>query len=109
MRVDAQMPMSAAAENPGYQPLDPPVHLEVMDSDDFFHLARLSIEDLSGLALAWQIRAQEGDKSIAAIASALTSVVQQRRAIAVARIRTVAASQTWPPLRRLAAWALQRQ
>ena len=110
MSVDAQMPMNAAAENPGHQPLDPPIRREAMDGDDFFRLARMSIEDLRGLALAWQMRAQAGDgKTTAAIASALTSVVQRRRAIAVARIRTLAASQTWPPLRGLAAWALLRQ
>jgi hypothetical protein len=106
MSVDVQMPMNACAENTGHHPIDPPGRREEMEGDDSFHLARMSIEDLSRLALAWQTRAQKGDKTTAAIANALTSVAQRRRATAVARIRIVAASRTWPPLRKLAAWAL---
>ncbi|MEP6720254.1 MAG: hypothetical protein ABJA77_02320 [Variovorax sp.] len=70
-----------------------------------YHLARLSIDDLSVLALAWRIRAQRGDKTTAAIAMALTLVARRRRAAAVSRLRILAAYRAWPPLRKLAEWA----
>lgn len=79
------------------------------EEDEDLHLARLSIEDLNELALSWRLRALHGDATTAAIAAAIESVVQQRRAAVAARERVLAARRTWSPLRRAAEWAVSRR
>lgn len=110
MSMDAQMPTATVAKSSDWFCLDPSFRPEAEEVDDDeeqaqYHLARLSIDDLSVLALAWRIRAQRGDKTTAAIAVALTLVARRRRAAAVARLRILAAYRAWPPLRKLAEWA----
>jgi hypothetical protein len=91
MNVDAQLQDEAGAP---------------MEND--FHLARISIADLNGLALAWRIRAQRGDRTTAAIARALTSVARRRHAAAVARACLLAAYDMSASLRKVAARTLRR-
>jgi|EndMetStandDraft_7_1072992.scaffolds.fasta_scaffold16044_3 hypothetical protein len=77
--------------------------------EDDLHFARLGIDDLDELAEAWRQRAQDGDVTVSAVAKALESVVQQRRAAAAARDRVLAARRAWAPLRRAARWAVSRR
>lgn len=79
------------------------------EEDEDLHLARLSIEDLHELALSWRLRALQGDATTAAVAAAIESVVQQRRAAVAARERVLAARRAWSPLRRAAEWAVSRR
>ena len=76
--------------------------------DDDLHLARLSVGDLSQIALAWRLRALRGDKTVFAIAEALESVVRQRRAAALVRRRVLAARGALAPFRRAAEWTVSR-
>ncbi|MGJ7496443.1 hypothetical protein ACSFA8_15315 [Variovorax sp. RT4R15] len=108
--MDAQMPTATVAGRSDWFCLESTFRSEAEEIEDDeeqaqYHLARLSIDDLSVLALAWRIRAQRGDKTTAAIAVALTLVADRRRDAAVARLRILAAYRAWPPLRKLAEWA----
>jgi hypothetical protein len=77
--------------------------------DDDLYLARLSIDDLNGIALSWRMRAQQGDEVTVAIAEALMSVARRRRAAAVARVRILRAYRACAPLGKLAEWTLLRR
>lgn len=79
------------------------------EEDELLRLARLSVDDLSDIALQWRLRALRGDPTTTAIAEALESVVRQRRADILARARVLAAKNALASFRKAAVWAVSRR
>ncbi len=77
--------------------------------DDDVRHARLSVEDLTEIALAWRIEALRGDPTARAVAAALESVVRRRMAMAATRERVLNPRRAFEPLRRATRWALSRR